>query len=484
MTAHTADALRRALEHDEIVPYFQPLVDLHGSRLVGFEVLARWCVPGEKPVFPEAFVPLAERAGLIGPLTEHLLHRACGEAMRWPRPVRLSVNISPVELHDRDLPERLRRAAEATGFPLDQLVFEITEAVLIGDLDLARSIAGEVKSLGAKLALDDFGAGHSGLRLLQGLPIDRLKIDASFVRAMTYHRESRKIVAAVIGLAQSLGLGTTAEGIESRVQADMLAGLGCELGQGWLFGRPLSAEAASALMANAEAPLGEDPQPVSRIAEDIALRLEAMPSQGLGQLQALYDGAPVALGFLDTGLRYRALNERLAAIHARPVADHLGRGVAEIIPDMLDRIAPELHRALAGEAVTDCLVHQPNAAVAEQVFLYSYQPVRDPAGEIIGISVAVVDLNESCARRDCASGSSCASPNLALLPRMTPRQLQVLHLLAEGHSVKQIARMLGLAPGTVKTHLTRLYIALGARNRAEAVKRAGLAEGGAGGGAS
>ncbi len=149
----------------------------------------------------------------------------------------------------------MRRAAEQGAFPLNHLAIEITESSLVDNLELASSIASELKRMGVKLALDDFGTGYSSLRHLQALPFNEIKMDRSFVNSMIYNRDSRKIVAAVIGLGQSLGLITVAEGIEDRTQADMLQWLGCDLGQGWLYGRAIpAAEIADVLAATMHIP--------------------------------------------------------------------------------------------------------------------------------------------------------------------------------------------------------------------------------------
>ena len=243
-----AEELARALAHDEIVPYLQPLVELRTERTAGFEVLARWLHPTRDVVQPLEFIPIAERSGLIGALNERLLHRACAAAADWPADIRLAVNVSPSQLRDPTLPERLQAIAEGARFPLRRLSVEITEKTVIEDFDVARRIFGILKSLGVQIALDDFGIGYSGLRRLQLLPFDALKIDAAFVESIATQQESRTIVAAIVNLCHSLGLTAVAEGIETRDQADMLRQLDCDHGQGWLFGRPMPlAEVPSSL---------------------------------------------------------------------------------------------------------------------------------------------------------------------------------------------------------------------------------------------
>jgi PAS domain S-box-containing protein len=391
MKADLSDELPRAVDQDEIVPYYQPLVDLDTKRLIGFEVLARWCHPIHQIISPAEFIPLAETMGLIGLLTERLLHQACLVAADWPTEIKLSVNISSLQLHDSTLPECLQRVTEEVHFPMHRLTFEVTEGALIEDFELARSILGDLKSLGAHLALDDFGTGYSGLRHLQMLPFDVLKLDASFVRTITSHRETRKIAAAVMGLCQNLGLTSVAEGIESQGQWELLRCLGYRTGQGWLFGRPAPAAQASVLLDDAQQ--RSQKESVARIAEQVALRLEAMPIQCLWQLHALYKGAPVGLAFVDPTLHYIAVNERLAEMHGIPIAAFIGRPIAEVIPELIEQIEPRFRRALAGESLEDLTTHyRPSDARHGRVLQSSYQPVRDVAGEVIGVSLAVVDI--------------------------------------------------------------------------------------------
>lgn len=307
--------------------------------------------------------------------------------------LRLSVNVSPVQLRDLGLPAQIREEAEHAAFPLNRLTVEITESALMDNLDRAKKITGELRSMGCRLALDDFGTGYSSLRHLQELPFDDLKIDRVFVGGMTNARESRKIVAAIIGLGQSLGLRTVAEGVETEDQAEILLWLGCQLGQGWLYGRPMPAEALPALLA-------AQPQPIPVILTApgdgwAVSSLEAMPTQRLAQLQAIYDGAPVGLCFLDRNLRYVSLNKKLADMNGAPVAAHLGRTVKEMFPQWFPKYEPYLLRALHGESISDIEIFRKAATSGEtdQTVLASYQPAWDEFDEVIGVSVAVMDIS-------------------------------------------------------------------------------------------
>jgi PAS domain S-box-containing protein len=239
--------------------------------------------------------------------------------------------------------------------------------------------------------MDDFGTGYSSLRNLHALPFDTLKVDRSFIRTMTTERESRKIVAAVIGLGQSLGLVTVGEGVETREQAELLQWMGCDLGQGWLFGRPAPAGKLEEVMALSRFPIS-----TSARLSDGPVSLEGPPVHRLAQLQAIYDGAPVGLCFLDSHLDYVSINRKLAEFNGVPVLAHLGRSPAEIIPLVFKQAETYIHRALKGEAVYGVEIQKPPATPGgdAQTLLCSYQPVKDEAGEVIGVSVAVMDITE------------------------------------------------------------------------------------------
>jgi diguanylate cyclase (GGDEF)-like protein len=237
------NALRIAIRNDQIEPHFQALVDLKSGDVLGYEILARWrhCERGLVP--PDQFIPIAEETGLIGELTLSILARACREALPWPGAPRISLNISPIQLKDAALPQKLLKVLAGAGFPARRLEIEITEDALITDFDAARAILVSLKNQGVHIALDDFGTGYSSLRHLRELPFDVLKIDRSFVQSMTDSEEARTLIRTIVALAKNLGLGVTAEGIESEADASTLRALGCELGQGYLFGRPVAGAA-------------------------------------------------------------------------------------------------------------------------------------------------------------------------------------------------------------------------------------------------
>jgi diguanylate cyclase (GGDEF)-like protein len=254
--------LRLAVRAGQIEPHFQALVDLNSGDVLGYEILARWRHSERGLVPPDQFIPIAEETGLIGELTLSILDRACRDALAWPGVPRISLNISPVQLKDQALPQKLLKVLATCGFPASRLEIEVTEDALITDFDAARAILISLKNQGVHIALDDFGTGYSSLRHLRELPFDVLKIDRSFVQSMTESEEARTLIKTIVALAKNLGLGVTAEGIETEADATALRALGCELGQGYLYGKPaagvaigeeLNREAEAAVLHTAKA---------------------------------------------------------------------------------------------------------------------------------------------------------------------------------------------------------------------------------------
>jgi EAL domain-containing protein (putative c-di-GMP-specific phosphodiesterase class I) len=241
--------IRYGLEHDQFVPYFEPQVDLATGEIVGFEVLARWIHPLSGVIGPDVFIPVAEEIGLIGRLSEKVISEALRETADWDAKIKISVNISPFQLADGWLAQRIVRILAETGFPAERLVIEITESSLFADLELARSIVTSLKNQGIRLALDDFGTGFSSLAHLRSLPFDIIKIDRSFVTNIHTKRESSAIVRAVTTLAAALPVPVCVEGIENEEAYNAVLRLGCEIGQGWYFGKPMRAEQARELLA-------------------------------------------------------------------------------------------------------------------------------------------------------------------------------------------------------------------------------------------
>jgi len=252
--------IRYGLEHHQFVPYFEPQIDLSTGEIVGFEVLARWNHALSGVIGADVFIPVAEEIGLIGRLSEQVIAEALREAASWDPTIKISVNISPMQLADSWLAQRIVRILSESAFPAERLVVEITESSLFADIDLARTIVTSLKNQGVRLALDDFGTGFSSLGHLKSLPFDMIKIDRSFVANIHTKRESVAIIRAVTTLAGALSVPVCVEGIENEMAYDTVLTLGCEIGQGWYFGKPMPAEEAREMLV-ARRRAGELPLP-------------------------------------------------------------------------------------------------------------------------------------------------------------------------------------------------------------------------------
>ena len=242
--------LRSAIPAGEIVPFFEQQVELASGALNGFEMLARWRHPERGLVPPDEFIAVAEECGLIGDLSLSVMRQALVEARGWDGSLTLSVNISPLQLKDPWLAQKIAKLLSETGFPAERLEIEITESSLLENLGLAQAIVGSLKNQGIRLALDDFGTGYSSLAHLRALPFDRIKIDRSFVGSIDSNPESAVVVTAITRLAESLNLKVTAEGIEDAAVEARLREVGAAYdGQGWHFGKPMPAAEVRALLA-------------------------------------------------------------------------------------------------------------------------------------------------------------------------------------------------------------------------------------------
>ncbi len=236
--------IRRALADDSIRPWFQPKTSLSTNKIVGTEALARWIGPDGVVVAPDAFIPVAEAAGLIGELTDTMLDQALAACGRW-RAARpdcwVAVNISPLLLNDPGLTDRVEHYLQKHGVPPNALVVEVTESSGIPETPTAIEILTRLRIRGVNLSIDDFGTGHSSLRSLVRLPFNEMKIDQSFVREAIDSRDSRKVVRASASLGRELGLKVVAEGVETGPIAQLVEEAGCDVGQGWLYGRAMTA---------------------------------------------------------------------------------------------------------------------------------------------------------------------------------------------------------------------------------------------------
>ena len=243
--ALTAD-LRGAVEREELHLVYQPIVDLQTGRALGYEALVRWNHPTRGPLSPADFIPLAESTGLIVPLGGWVLLEACRQLTAWqadwPDHRYVSVNIASLQFATGVFPAQVRRALDESGLPAEQLLLEVTESSLIENIDAAQAQMDEVKALGARIALDDFGTGYSSLSYLRQFRVDVVKVDKSFIDDVV-DRDGSSLVEAIVHMASSLRMKVVAEGIEADEQADVLRRLGCELGQGYRYSRPLAADA-------------------------------------------------------------------------------------------------------------------------------------------------------------------------------------------------------------------------------------------------
>lgn len=238
--------LRRALQRDELELNYQPLVDLETGKLNGFEALARWNHPDRGLISPVEFIPVAEESGLIIPLGRWALSQAARQLGDWDNlfgselPIKMSVNMSAVQMFRDDVAYAVADAIRGSAISGERLTIELTESAFIDDPAGARKIMESLKSQNICIAMDDFGTGYSNLAYLQQLPIDVLKIDRSFVTDMLENKDKRSIVSAVLSLANSLGMQTTAEGIETKELSAILQGLGCSFGQGYYYSKPMN----------------------------------------------------------------------------------------------------------------------------------------------------------------------------------------------------------------------------------------------------
>jgi diguanylate cyclase (GGDEF)-like protein len=243
--------LRAAIADDRLELAFQPLYNVERNELCAFEALLRWRHPARGLISPAEFIPLAEETGLIVPIGAWVLRRACREAAHWPDHVKVAVNLSVVQFKGDALVRTVGAALAEAGLPATRLELEITESVLLVENAETLATLHALRNLGASISMDDFGTGYSSLSYLRRFPFDKIKIDQSFVRDLGEGEESRAIVRAVVGLGRSLGMVTTAEGVETQAQLAQLRREGCTQVQGYLMSRPVTATAARQLLADA-----------------------------------------------------------------------------------------------------------------------------------------------------------------------------------------------------------------------------------------
>jgi diguanylate cyclase (GGDEF)-like protein len=255
-----AGELRRAIESGELVVYYQPKADLASGRIVGAEALVRWQHPERGLVPPNEFIPVAERTGLIKPLSRYVLRAALAQCAAWAKTgheLHVSVNLTIPDLLDLDLPDRISALLAETGAGPEQLELEITESTILADPFRVRDVLNRLNDMGLRLAIDDFGTGYSSLAYLKRLPVQTIKIDRSFVMAMDESQNDATIVRSTIDLGRNLGLAVVAEGVESQVVWDTLRDQGCTLAQGYFISTPVPADELEVLL-HSRASIGRD----------------------------------------------------------------------------------------------------------------------------------------------------------------------------------------------------------------------------------
>ena len=422
----TVKDLRLAIVGGHIEAAFQPLVDIDQSVAVGFEVLARWTHPELGAISPLVFIRMAEENGLIGDLTRQVIARACSHALKFPTVPLLAFNISPVQLRDLQLAEAMAGWFRQAGYPFDKVDIEITESAIIDDQLLGLEVVRQLKALGFGISLDDFGTGYSSLTRLHAFPFTKIKIDASFVRNMEADRQSRRIVASVIGLGQSLGMTVVAEGVETEGQLNMLRGLGCDIGQGYLFGRPQ---------------IGLDPTvgSVLPLGSYRPFHSALSPHQRLHQLETLYQNSVSALAFIGTDGRFIRVNERFCTIAGKERTELVGQFAMELfVPKHRRRLERLIEGILHGRHFSQ---RELTIRATRCTYLVSSSRIVDEGGEVIGISLNMMDVT----RRKQAEATLKAdeehfrkaielSPHVAWAARPTGEIYYMSHTLCRGRS--------------------------------------------------
>ena len=240
--------LRAAVACGQFELYYQPIQTIGAGEIIAFEALVRWNHPTRGMLQPNDFIPLAEQTGLIVPIGDWVLRTACSEAAGWSRKIHIAVNLSAVQFKNRKLVESVEAALSASGLAPDRLELEITETILLHDYEGTLATLRALRNLGVRISMDDFGTGYSSLSYLHSFPFDKIKIDQSFIRELANREESMAIVRAITGLGKSLGISTTAEGVETREQLRLLRSEGCTEVQGYLFSPPCPAAEVETLL--------------------------------------------------------------------------------------------------------------------------------------------------------------------------------------------------------------------------------------------
>ena len=240
--------LRQALAARQFEVHYQPIANLKTREITGFEALLRWHHPTLGYIAPTTFIPVAEESGLIAAIGEWVLEEACAAAMRFPKACRISVNVSPHQVHKGGLADVVARALRRSGLPAQRLELEMVETILLQDTSSTLCILRALQTMGVRIALDDFGTGYSSMSYLQKFPFDKIKIDRSFVTGAVDHAGARSVIKAVAALARGFSMTSTAEGVETQAQRELLEAEGIDELQGYILGKPLPEDEALALL--------------------------------------------------------------------------------------------------------------------------------------------------------------------------------------------------------------------------------------------
>jgi diguanylate cyclase (GGDEF)-like protein len=254
-------SLRKALENDEMLVHYQPIMDVKDNRINSFEALVRWHHPTKGVILPAEFIPIAEETGLIVPIGYWVMDQACRQISIWQKefpatpPLAINVNLSPRQCAETDLVEKIAEILERYQLPPKSLRLELTESLIVEDSAQILTMLEKLRDMGVEVQIDDFGTGYSSLGYLHTLPIDTLKIDRTFINRLTASGSGSEIVRTILSLAHNLGMKVVAEGVETSDQLDSLVAMNCEFMQGYLFSTPLPSDQASDLLANLDAHL-------------------------------------------------------------------------------------------------------------------------------------------------------------------------------------------------------------------------------------
>ncbi len=313
--------LRDAIRQGALELYYQPVVDTATEQISGFEALMRWDHPKKGPMAPTKFIEIAEDAGLIGQMGEWALRTACHDLAKWPGNVRVAVNVSPLQFANPQLPAIVTSAIAESGIKPAQLELEITESVFLNDDAGTDAMFAALKGVGVRLALDDFGTGYSSLGYLKTAPFDKIKIDQSFVRGATEPgSRNGAIIASITSLAQALGMETTAEGVETMDELELIRMQGCSHVQGFIYEHPLSASAAGERLKTGLAAVARGPRsaraPRQRMLRKIILENEGR--QYNGTIRNISTGGALIEGLwnVPVGTPFRIIFSESHAVNA------------------------------------------------------------------------------------------------------------------------------------------------------------------------